>query len=32
MGQRGREYVRRAADRSVSIRKYRALIDELIAA
>jgi len=32
MGERGREYVRRAADRSVSIRKYRALIDELIAA
>jgi colanic acid biosynthesis glycosyl transferase WcaI len=32
MGARGREYVQRVADRSVSIQRYRALIEQLIAA
>jgi colanic acid biosynthesis glycosyl transferase WcaI len=32
MGARGREYVQREADRSVSIGRYRSLIEQLIAA
>jgi colanic acid biosynthesis glycosyl transferase WcaI len=32
MGRRGREYVEREADRSVAMRRYRALVAELLAA
>jgi len=32
MGRRGRAYVEREADRSVAMRRYRALVAELLAA